>query len=69
MPRSKHDNWTISSVKSGHLKSVICGQPTSALTQAAPVEAPSIIYEVSACLDGPRERSAPLGGSASKYGR
>ena len=37
--------------------------------QAVPVEAPSIIYEVSACLDGPRERSAPLGGSASKYGR
>jgi DNA replication protein DnaC len=26
--------WTISSVKSGHLTSVICGQPTSALTAA-----------------------------------
>ena len=37
--------------------------------QAAPVEAPSIIYEVSDCLDGPSERSAPLGGVASKYGR
>lgn len=37
--------------------------------QAAPVEAPSIIYEVSACLDGPSERSAPRGGIASKYGR
>ena len=26
------------------------------------MEAPSIIYEVSTCLDGPRERSAPLNG-------
>jgi len=32
MPRSEHNNWTISSVQSGHLRSVICGQPTSALT-------------------------------------
>ena len=35
MPRSEHDNWTISSVKSGHLRSVICGRPTSALTTCA----------------------------------
>ena len=33
MPRSEHDNRTNSSVKSTHLRSVICGQPTSALTQ------------------------------------
>ena len=32
MPQSEHDNRTISSVKSGHLRSVICGQPTSVLT-------------------------------------
>ena len=32
MPQSSHHNWTISSVKSGHLTSVICGQPTSVLT-------------------------------------
>jgi hypothetical protein len=32
MPRLEHDNWTISSVQSGHLSSVFCGQPTSALT-------------------------------------
>ncbi|MCS6304868.1 MAG: hypothetical protein H8K07_14585, partial [Nitrospira sp.] len=32
MPQSSHNNWTISSVKSGHLTSVICGQPTSVLT-------------------------------------
>src|SRR5215472_3070344 len=37
--------------------------------QATPVEAPSIIYEVTRCLDGTGERSAPLGTAASKNGR
>ena len=32
MRRSDPTAWTISSVKSGHLTSVICGQPTSVLT-------------------------------------
>lgn len=36
MPRSEHNNRTISSVISGHLRSVICGQPTSALTDNRP---------------------------------
>jgi hypothetical protein len=35
MRQSDLEDRTISSVKSGHLTSVICGQPTSALTQAA----------------------------------
>ena len=33
MRRSDPTAWTISSVKSGHLTSVICGQPTSVLTE------------------------------------
>jgi hypothetical protein len=38
MPRLKHDERTPSSVERGHLKSVICGQPSSALIEpcAAP---------------------------------
>ena len=32
MWQSDPTDWTISSVKSGHLRSVICGQPTSVLT-------------------------------------
>lgn len=32
MSRLEHDDRTISSAKRGHLTSVICGQPTSALT-------------------------------------
>ena len=32
MPPPNHNNRTISSVNSGHLTSVICGQPTSVLT-------------------------------------
>lgn len=32
MPRSEHDDRTISSMERGHLKSVIYGQPTSVLT-------------------------------------
>ena len=35
MRRSDPTAWTISSVKSGHLTSVICGQPTSVLTVQA----------------------------------
>jgi hypothetical protein len=33
MPRPEHDDRTISSTKRGHLTSVICGHPTSALTR------------------------------------
>ncbi len=32
MWQSDPTDWTISSVKSGQLRSVICGQPTSVLT-------------------------------------
>jgi len=32
-------DWTISSVKSGHLRSVICGQPTSVLTGVVAIKA------------------------------
>lgn len=32
MLRSEHDDRAISSANRGHLTSVICGQPTSALT-------------------------------------
>jgi hypothetical protein len=35
MPWPEQDDRTISSVKRGHLKSVICGQPTSVLTHPA----------------------------------
>lgn len=35
MRRADPTDWTISSVKSGHLTSVFCGQPTSTLTQQA----------------------------------
>src|SRR5215472_7571627 len=37
--------------------------------QATPGEAPSSVYEVTTCLDGSGERSAPLGTAASKNGR
>lgn len=32
MWQSNPTDWTISSVNSGHLRSVFCGQPTSVLT-------------------------------------
>lgn len=36
MWQSDPTDWTISSVKSGHLRSVICGQPTSVLRYGNP---------------------------------
>ena len=38
MPRPDHDDRTISSVKRGHLTSVICGQSSSALTSGSRFE-------------------------------
>jgi hypothetical protein len=46
MPRSEHNNRTISSVKSGHLTSVICGQLTSALTRADGVSPEELLDEI-----------------------
>ncbi len=55
-----HSQW--SSTVCEALLTIVIQDPGSGLdrtphSRQPPVEAPSIIYEVSACLDGPRERS------------
>jgi hypothetical protein len=46
MPPPNHNNRTISSVNSGHLTSVICGQPTSVLTTSPVTRHSSQKYKI-----------------------
>ena len=54
MLRSEYDNRTISSVNSGHLRSVIGGQPTSALTMERDILKKATAYFAKAQLPGTR---------------